>query len=190
MTDIINDATRIITKLPYPHGDKNDDCKDELLGMGLTGEGSLQHFLALISDCIYHYEKDDDFHDGDMKIAYLTMKKAWESGGDTLPFMKTITRNRKALDWSNIMLIWCMVLDRNDCYWNDVLNFNDMGVSAAKKEQLTKIMTEILKFRNSWKKLHNDGRIRSMLVAYGKDGWEVRLFGNKEEKADCEDPSA
>jgi hypothetical protein len=29
-----------------------------------------------------------------------------------------------------------------------------------------------------------------MLVAYGKDGWEVRLFGNKEEKADCEDPSA
>ena len=191
MTDIINDATRIITKLPYPNKEKHyDDCNDELIGMSMKGEGSLQHFLAMISDCIYHYELDNDFHDGDMKMAYLTMKKAWMSGGDTLPFMKTIGRNRKALNWSSVMLIWCMVLDRNNDYWDDVMNLDDVPMTAEKREVMKKIMTELVKFRNSWKKLHNTGRIRTLFVSYGKDGWEVRLYGKKEDEIDCDDPSA
>ena len=194
-TPTMIDAQTIITKFPYPafEGEANPAEEEEIAMYKATGDGCLQHLLAMTSDCVYHYELDDDFHDGDMKMAYLTMKKAWESGGDTKPFMATICRNRKALTWANIMLIWLMVLPRNDAYWGDA-NLFDLpeGMPERKKEMMKELLTHFRNFRNNWKQLHEQKRISRMLVAYGKDGYEFALYGKKTPKEETkeEDPSA
>jgi len=194
-TPTMIDAQTIITKFPYPafEGEANPAEEEEIAMYKATGDGCLQHLLAMTSDCVYHYELDDDFHDGDMKMAYLTMKKAWESGGVTKPFMATICRNRKALTWANIMLIWLMVLPRNDEYWGDA-NLFDLpeGMPERKKEMMKELLTHFRNFRNNWKQLHEQKRISRMLVAYGKDGYEFALYGKKTPKEETkeEDPSA
>ena len=194
MTTQMNSAfetNKIITKFDYPSytGDAITD-EEEIASYEAKGEGMLQHLLAMVSDCLYHYELDDDFHDGDMKMAYLTMKKAWESGGDTKPFMATISRNRKALSWANITLIWLMVLPSNDNYFTDKHLFDFDGMPEHKKEALTKLLTYFRNFRNDWKKLHEAGKISKMLVGYGKDGYGISLYGKKTPKPEPtnEDP--
>jgi hypothetical protein len=195
MNSLYDNAQTIITKFPYPafEGESNPAEEEEIAMYKAKGEGCLQHLLAMTSDCVYHYELDDDFHDGDMKMAYLTMKKAWESGGDTKPFMATICRNRKALTWANVMLIWLMVLPRNDGYWGDETLFDfPEGMEERKKAMMKEVLTHFRNFRNNWKKLHDEKRITRMLVAYGKEGYEVSLYGKKTPKPETEegDPTA
>jgi len=194
MNSLYDNAQTIITKFPYPsfEGESNPAEEEEIAMYKAKGEGMLQHLLSMVSDCVYHYELDDDFHDGDMKMAYLTMKKAWESGGDTKPFMATICRNRKALTWANVMLIWLMVLPRNDDYWGDKHLFDFEGIEERKKDAYRKLLTHFRNFRNNWKKLHDEKRISRMMVAYGKEGYEFSLYGKKTPKPETEegDPTA
>ena len=177
--DMLN-AETLTNKFPYPayEGDQITN-EEELSSYSVKGDGALQHLLAMISDCVYHYELDDNFHDGDMKMAYLTMKKAWESGGDTKPFMMTICRNRKALAWANIMLIWFMVLPSNDDYWNNLTNNLPENITSDKADKIKEMLTILRNFRNDWKKLHEEKRIANMFVSYGKDGYEFILYGKK-----------
>jgi len=188
------ETNKIITKFDYPTytGEAITD-EEEITMYNAEGDGMLQHLLAMVSDCLYHYEKDDDFHDGDMKMAYLTMKKAWESGGDTKPFMATISRNRKALSWANITLIWLMVLPQNDAYWGDANLFDfPEDMPERKREGLKVMLTHFRNFRNGWKKAHEEGKISKMLVGYGKDGYGIHLYGKKTPKPEPtdEDPTA
>lgn len=190
-SSIFDNTERIANKMPYPQKAADETAEtEELIGFAETGDGCLTHLLAMISDCLYHHELDDDFADGDMKMAYLTMKKAWESGGDTKPFLATMSRNRKALCWANIALIWLMVLDRNNDYWAKVdKDFPDQ-MPEAQKERVAKVMGYFKKFREEWKELHEAKRLTSMMVSYGKDGFHISLYGTKMAKAADEDPTA
>jgi len=193
MNALYDNASKIITKFPYPAYEGDAIANEEEIAMyKAEGDGCLTHLLAMVSDCLYHYELDDDFHDGDMKMAYLTMKKAWESGGNTTPFMATIARNRKALTWANIALIWLMVLPRNDEFFADK-NYLDLPetMEERKKPMMKQLLEHFRNFRNDWKKLHEQKRITRMLVAYGKEGYEISLYGKPLPKeAKDEDPTA
>ncbi len=171
--------SQIITKFAYPTG---TPCEKptELSLFALKGEkddsgGMLIHFLALISDCAYHYEVDDAFHDGDMKMAYLTMKHAWEHN-DAKPFLTLAMRNRRVLDWTNVMLIWAFVKPDNNKFWKDLLK-DQLPMPPARRAQINAMLTAIRKFRTEWKELHEAGRITDICVGYGMDGWSVQLFG-------------
>jgi hypothetical protein len=187
-------TSKIISKFKYPafEGETSPAEEEQLIGFSSKGgKGSLTHLLAMVSDCVYHHELDNDFHDDDMRMAYLTMKKAWESGGDIKPFMATIGRNRTAFTWANIMLIWLMVLPQNDEYWSDATLF-DMpeGMTEEKKEAMKVLLGYFRNFRNEWKQLHNEKKISTMLVSYGEDGYELSLFGKKTPSEEIGDPTA
>ena len=183
MTSLFEQTNYITSKFQYPtfKGDTVPvEEETELAVYEVGGQGTLAHLLAMVSDCAYHYEIDDDFHDGDMKMAYLTAKKAWQSDGDTTPFIATVCRNRKALTWANIMLIWLMVLPRNDEYWGDakLFDFPD-DMSDDKKAKMKEVLGHFRNFRNEWKRLHDEDQIMRMMVSYGKKGYSLALYGKK-----------
>lgn len=195
MTDTMNSSIfdnteRIINKMPYPQKAADETAEtEELIGFAENGDGTLTHLLAMISDCLYHHELDDDFADGDMKMAYLTMKKAWESGGNTKPFLATMSRNRKALCWANIALIWLMVLDRNDDYWVKACEVSE-DIPEPKRQNIQMVMKHFKTFREDWKNLHNEKRLTSMMVSYGEKGFHISLYGTKSAAKGDEDPTA
>jgi hypothetical protein len=183
MTSLFEQANYVMSKFQYPAYEGETvpvEEETELAMYSAEGDGTLAHLLAMVSDCAYHYEIDDDFHDGDMKMAYLTSKKAWESDGNTTPFIATMCRNRKALSWANIMLIWLMVLPRNDEYWGDanLFDFPD-EMDEDKQGKMKQALGHFRDFRNEWKRLHDEKRIMRMMVSYGKGGYSLALYGKK-----------
>jgi hypothetical protein len=168
----------IITRVAYPTGTPCVD-PEEIGGFAIKtsvkdGNG-LNHFLALISDCAYSYELADDFHDPDMKMAYLTMKHAWQRL-DPKPFLSLAARNRKVLNWTIVMMIWAFVKPENDDYWAECMEDLPAASPARTRDMLT-VMTAIRDFRNEWKAFHEAGRIASIGVSVGMGGWSVQLYG-------------
>jgi len=143
---------------------------------GMETENALVVLLSCVSDCLFHYELDNNFEDGDMRMAYLTMKRSAEKIGDVKPFLATIGKNRNARDWAMITLIWCFVLERNDRYWDDILNPAEM---FGEKTELMKSMEKMIVFRNEFKRLHNAEKIAGIAIIYSKNSWLIRLFADK-----------
>jgi len=143
---------------------------------GIETENALVLLLSSVSDCLFPYELDNNFADGDMRMAYLTMKRSWEKFGDVKPFLATIHKNRKARDWAMISLIWCFVLERNDHYWDDFLNPAEL---LADKPEFKKSMKEMVEFRNEFKRLHNAEKIAGIEITYSKTRWTIRLFADE-----------
>jgi len=171
--------TALTCRTPYPEGlELPKDTKADELGMfALKGQGTLTQLLAVVSDCAYPYELANDFHDGDMKIAYLTMKRAWESGGDDTAWRSICLRNRKAFNWSVVMLIWAFVLDSHDDYWAKIAEDLPEGLTPKHKEVASQLMLALRKFRNEWKELHEAKRISDILVSFKDDGFSIYLYG-------------
>lgn len=168
----------ITSRIPYPTAGEEVDPKDETESIvwGIGGKDALVNILATVSDCLYPYELNNDFHDDDMKIAYLTMKRSWERYGDTVPFLTMASKKRMVLNWFQIALIWCFVLPKNDAYWADYFNPPEIWEG---KEQLLDAMKNVIPFRDSWKLLHEQKVLTSMSVSLSKDGFVIRLYKKK-----------
>ena len=158
----------------------------EVAHCGLESDNALVLLLASVSDCLYQYEVDNNFHGDDMRMAYLTMKRSVERIGDVKPFLTTIIKNRRARDWAMISLIWCFTLPSNNAYWNDFLNPPEI---FAKNPQMKPDMEKFVEFRNEFKRLHEEKKIVGIEIIYSKNCWFVRLFKKKNNET-SEDPTA
>lgn len=148
----------------------------------MEGKGALTYFLACVSDCCYHFELDNDFPDNEMRMAYLTMKKAWEDGDNTKPFMATMARNNKAMSWAIIMTIWLFVLDSNTTFWNDMDKDLPLVGRTDKERELWKkntleIIRALRKVRSDWKEFHDAKRITDIEITFMNEGYDVKLYG-------------
>ncbi len=169
-TSVLPAPTMVQTRTAYPTTREYPKAEEQLTMFGLTGAGALGFLLAVVSDCAYQYEVDDDFHDGDMKMAYLTMKRAYETN-DPKPFLTTVMRNRKALNWSVVMTIWAMVKSDNNSFWTEM--------SEGIPPRMLPVVEALRNFRNEWKTLHEADGISSISVSFKADGYSIVLYGPK-----------
>ena len=177
------DAT-IISKIPYPApGSPPEDTPEEVVEhLHTKGDGVLTSLLAMVSDCLYEYELDDDFPEPEMKLAYFAMKKSWETGGNTTPFLTLCCKNHKIRTWFLITLCWLMVLDRNNGYWDDLARMDfPEGMSEAQKRGAKALREAYAYIRTNWRRRHDEKSLTSLRVALNKGEVDIVLYGKKVE---------
>lgn len=177
------DAT-IISKIPYPAPGSPPEGtpEEEVARLSTAGKGVLTSLLAMVSDCLYEYELDDDFPEPEMKLAYFAMKKSWESGGDTTPFLTLCCKNHKIRTWFLITLCWFMVLNRNNGYWDDLaLNDFPEGMSETQKHNAKWLREAYAELRREWRKRHEEKSLTALRVVLAHEKCEIVLYGKKVE---------